>query len=75
MITNGSLLHLPDVRKELMLADRVLPTLCTVNQSTYEKIHRPVSSVEVLANLEGLRIFTETYSGAIEIEIFVLSGN
>ncbi|NLV93482.1 MAG: radical SAM protein [Candidatus Riflebacteria bacterium] len=71
VITNGSLLHLPDVRKELMLADRLLPTLCTVNQSTYEKIHRPVSSVEVSANLEGLRIFTETYSGAIEIEIFV----
>jgi wyosine [tRNA(Phe)-imidazoG37] synthetase (radical SAM superfamily) len=40
VLTNGSLLWRPDVRKDLLLADIVLPTLSSVFESTFQRIHR-----------------------------------
>lgn len=71
VITNASTMYMPEVRQELLLSDRVLPTICSTKQETYEKIHRPVAGLSVQKNLEGLRLFAEKYTGAIEIEIFV----
>ncbi len=71
VITNASTMHMEEVRRELLLSDRLLPTICTVNQKTYEEIHRPVAAIEVKENLEGLRLFSEEFNGAIEIEVFV----
>jgi wyosine [tRNA(Phe)-imidazoG37] synthetase (radical SAM superfamily) len=41
VITNGSLLYLPEVRQELQEADAVLPTLDAGNERLYRKINRP----------------------------------
>ena len=41
VITNGSLLYLPEVRQELSAADAVLPTLDAGNAHLYRKINRP----------------------------------
>lgn len=74
VITNSSLLHLAEVRNELLLADRLLPTLTSVNPETFKKIHRPTSDLLLPAILNGLRLFTEVFSGKVEIEIFVCPG-
>lgn len=71
VITNASTMYIPEVRQELLLSDRALPTICTTNQETYEKIHRPVAGINIEENLAGLKLFTEKYTGAIEIEVFV----
>jgi len=74
VITNSSLMYMPEVRQELMLADRLLPTITTVNQRSFERIHRPTADLRLEAILEGLQIFSRDYTGAIEVEVFVCPG-
>ncbi|MDN5279742.1 MAG: hypothetical protein PWR01_3707 [Clostridiales bacterium] len=74
VITNSSLLYREDVREELMNADRLLPTLTTVNEATFRKIHRPTSDIRLSMILDGLRKMAENFKGIIEIEIFVCPG-
>ncbi len=74
VITNSSLLHLAEVRKELMLADRILPTLTTVNPDTFRRIHRPAAGIEIETILTGLKEFSAIFPGSIELEIFVIPG-
>lgn len=71
VITNSSLMYLAEVRSELMLADRLLPTISTVNPLTFARIHRPTSDLKLDEILNGLRMFAQDYTGAIEVEIFV----
>ena len=74
VITNTSLMHLPEVRQELMLADRLLPTISTVNECSFQRIHRPTSNLRLEKILEGLQLFSREYTGSIEVEIFVCPG-
>ncbi|HAE39038.1 MAG TPA: radical SAM protein, partial [Candidatus Riflebacteria bacterium] len=74
VITNSSLMYLPEVRQELMLADRLLPTISTVNERSFKRIHRPTEDLRLEAILEGLQLFSRDYTGAIEVEIFVCPG-
>ncbi len=71
VITNSSLMHMPDVRNELMLADRLLPTLTTVNPEIFKRIHRPTADIKLEAILDGLKQFTDKFTGSVEIEVFV----
>ncbi|PKL50177.1 MAG: hypothetical protein CVV42_04095 [Candidatus Riflebacteria bacterium HGW-Riflebacteria-2] len=74
VITNSSLMHMPEVRHELMLSDRLLPTLTTVNQFTFERIHKPTTDLRLKEILAGLQLFSRDYTGAIEVEVFVCPG-
>lgn len=44
VITNGSLLHLPEVARDLAAADAVLPSLDAGDESLYRAINRPPRS-------------------------------
>lgn len=74
VITNSSLMHLPEVRNELMLADRLLPTVTTVNQCSFERIHRPTADLRLASILEGIQLFSRDFKGSIEVEVFVCPG-
>lgn len=74
VITNSSLLFREDVRRELLLTDRILPTLTSVNSTTFAQIHRPTGDLRHQEILAGLKEFCSMYSGAIELEIFVCPG-
>ncbi len=74
VLTNGSLLTESEVREELLLADRVIPTLTTTSQATFERIHRPHPGLEVGAIIEGMERFREEYSGHLWLEVFVIPG-
>lgn len=71
VITNSSLMHIPEVRQSLLLADRILPTITTVNSKSFVRIHRPTNDIRLENILEGIRIFSSQFTGKIEIEIFV----
>jgi wyosine [tRNA(Phe)-imidazoG37] synthetase (radical SAM superfamily) len=73
VITNGSLLHLPEVRKDLLHADVVLPSLDAASAAVYEKINRPHPSLEFPGLLEGLRAFRRDYAGKVWLEIMLIS--
>jgi len=74
VITNGTLISRDDVRNELLCADKVCPTLCTVNHETFKIIHRPAREIDFKKIPKGLIEFSEKYSGILEIEIFVCPG-
>ena len=74
VLTNGSLLSDPDVRRDLLPADVVLPTLSTVVKQTFLKIHRPDPGISRESILAGLVQFRKEYSGEIWLEVFIIPG-
>ena len=74
VLTNGSLMTDAGVRKELLPADRVIPTLTSVHQETFERIQRPHPSLRIEAIIEGFVSFRKMYDGALWLELFVIPG-
>ncbi|MCQ1537486.1 radical SAM protein [Methanocalculus taiwanensis] len=74
VLTNGSLLSRPDVRSELLAADRVIPTLTSAKQETFEAIHRPHASLSIDAIIKGMEEFRREYRGEIWLEVFIIPG-
>jgi wyosine [tRNA(Phe)-imidazoG37] synthetase (radical SAM superfamily) len=74
VLTNGSLLHLPEVRRELAAADLVLPSLDTVNEATFQRLNRPVAGLTLAGLLHGLQAFRREFAGAFWLEVMVLKG-
>jgi len=74
VLTNGSLLTRRDVQDELLSSDRVIPTLTTGSQQTFERIHNPHPSLKVESIIDGMVQFRSRYEGAIWLEVFVIPG-
>jgi len=74
VLTNGSLLTDQDVREELLPADRVIPTLTSASQTTFESIHHPHPSLRIDAIIRGMIQFRKQYDGALWLEVFVIPG-
>ncbi len=72
VITNGSLLYLPEVRRELSAADAVLPTLDAGNAQLYRKINRPWPELTFERLLDGLIAFRQMYHGKLWIEVMLV---
>jgi wyosine [tRNA(Phe)-imidazoG37] synthetase (radical SAM superfamily) len=74
VLTNSSLLLLKEVRKDLLEADLVLPSLDAITPSLFEYINRPHSSLKNEEILSGLIQFREQYRGQIWLEILFCRG-
>lgn len=74
VITNGSLLYLPEVRQELSAADAVLPTLDAGTADLYRIINRPHPSSTYERLVEGLVAFREVYAGKLWVEVMLVRG-
>lgn len=74
VITNGALLHSPEVRKELSYADIVLPSLDGYNEEIARKIDRPLGTINFKDELDGLIQFSKEYKGQLWLEIMLISG-
>ncbi|NTU67400.1 MAG: radical SAM protein [Chlorobiaceae bacterium] len=74
VITNGSLLHLPEVRAELLEADAVLPSLNAGSEELYNRIDRPAAGFGFRQHIDGLRQFREEYSGKLWVEVMLIAG-
>lgn len=74
VITNGSLLYLPEVRKELLTADAVLPSLDAGNARLYKKINRPHPEITFSRLVTGLKLFRKEYQGKLWIEVMLIKG-
>lgn len=72
VITNGSLLYLPEVRQELLLADAVLPSLDAGNSNLYKKINRPHPDITFSRLVNGLKLFRQEYHGKLWIEVMLM---
>ncbi len=74
VITNGSLLYLPEVRLELVTADAVLPTLDAGTTKLYHRINRPHPELTFTRLLEGLITFRGEYQGKLWLEVMLVNG-
>jgi wyosine [tRNA(Phe)-imidazoG37] synthetase (radical SAM superfamily) len=74
VITNGALLKDSHVRKELMSADIVLPTLDATDEEMYRKINRPHKTIPYTEVVGGLRRFSKYYEGQLWLETMLVEG-
>lgn len=74
VLTNGSLLWVPEVRSSLMCADLVVPSLDAGTVRLFKYVNRPHSDISFIKMLEGLVKFREEYTGKYWLEVFLLGG-
>ncbi len=74
VITNGSLLYEEEVRRDLLHADVVLPSLDAVSPEVFNKVNRPQSGFSVEKMIEGLVEFRRVFKGRIWLEVLFCKG-
>lgn len=74
VITNGSLLYLPQMRLELSQADAVMPSLDAGNARLYRKINRPHPELSYKRLIDGLIAFRKEFSGKLWVEVMLVRG-
>jgi len=74
LLSNGSLLHLPEVRAAAALADKVKVTLSAWDEASFQQIHQPAEGVTFGQLVEGERAFRAAYSGELSVEVFIVGG-
>jgi wyosine [tRNA(Phe)-imidazoG37] synthetase (radical SAM superfamily) len=74
VITNGSLLFMDEVKRDLSEADLVIPSLDAASKTVYETINRPEESLEIDQIIQGIVDFRERFRGQVWIEILFCRG-
>jgi wyosine [tRNA(Phe)-imidazoG37] synthetase (radical SAM superfamily) len=74
VITNGSLLFMPEVRNDIKRADVVMPTLVAGDEETFKKINRSAPQITFDKMLGGLIDFRKEYTGKYWLEVFIVAG-
>lgn len=72
VITNGSLLYLPEVRRALAPAHVVMPSLDAGTAVLYRQINRPHPEVTYARLVEGMIAFRQEYDGKIWVEVMLV---
>jgi len=74
VITNASLLNMPSVRKELCNADLIVPSLDSVDLTSFIKIDRPKEEIKIEGIIDGLVNLRKEFKGKIWLEVMLVKG-
>lgn len=74
LMTNSTLLYLPEVRRAAARADVVKATLTAWDERSFQSVTRPHRDVSFNRILEGLRTFRGEYTGELWLEVFIVPG-
>ncbi|MBN2405452.1 MAG: radical SAM protein [Coriobacteriia bacterium] len=74
VITNGSLVTRPDVRKELATADWVSLKVDSVDERTWRQLDRPHRSLDLQSILDGMMAFRAEFCGILVTETMLVAG-
>ncbi len=74
VLTNGSLLYLPEVRQSLIKADIVIPSLDAGNEQLFQYVNRPHQDISFDRMVQGLIDFSKQFTGHIWLEVLLVSG-
>ncbi|MBN2378267.1 radical SAM protein [candidate division WOR-3 bacterium] len=74
VLTNSTLLWMPEVREDLKAADIVVPSLDAGTDEYWQKVNRPHPDLEFDRMIEGLIAFSREFSGEIWVEILLVKG-
>ncbi len=75
VLTNSSLLHLGQVRKELLLADYVSVKLDAGSPDSLQAINDPAKAVRFVKLLSGIKKFSKQYQGWLALQIMFVNKN
>ncbi|MFZ2631985.1 MAG: radical SAM protein [Desulfosalsimonadaceae bacterium] len=74
LLTNGSMLMLPEVRDAAACADIVKVSLSAWDQRSFEWINRPHPQLPFSELINGVKTFRAQFAGKLWMEVFVLLG-
>lgn len=74
VLTNASLIGDPEVRRELALADVVLPSLDSLIEDEFTRVNRPCKGFSPSGIADGLLEFKKGFKGKIFLEILLAEG-
>lgn len=74
ILTNGTLLYEDKLRKEILDADIVLPSLDAADDITFKKINNPHKSLKIDNIINGLIEFRKIFKNEIWLEVFIVEG-
>jgi wyosine [tRNA(Phe)-imidazoG37] synthetase (radical SAM superfamily) len=75
VLTNSSLMHDKQVRKELSLADLVVAKLDAANEELFRTINNPTNGITLSLVLSGIKRFHEEYPGKLALQIMFVPQN
>lgn len=74
VLTNSSLLTRKPVRRALMAADIVVPSLDAATAASFRRVNRPLPSVQVEDIIRALALFRREFNGRIWLEVMLVKG-
>jgi wyosine [tRNA(Phe)-imidazoG37] synthetase (radical SAM superfamily) len=74
VLTNGSMFWDETVRRQLLRADLVVPSLDAGDEETFRRVNRPHEDVSFEQLMAGLIAFRGEFGGRYWLEVFLLSG-
>ncbi|MBN1106300.1 MAG: radical SAM protein [Deltaproteobacteria bacterium] len=74
LLTNGSLLHLSEVRRAAAEAHIVKVSLSAWDQISYGWVNRPHPEIEFNRLVEGQKAFRDQFGGELWMEVFLVAG-
>lgn len=74
VITNSTLLGDPLVRKGIVKADLIVPSLDAVKEQIFKRIDRPDAGIKLNEIIEGLIALRKEFRGQIWLEIMLVAG-
>lgn len=74
VLTNSTLLTDPDVRRDLMLADVVLPSMDTLVPEEFAALNRPHPSLNLPDVARALLDFRKAFQGRLYLEVLLVRG-
>jgi len=72
LLTNGSLLYKEEIQEALNFIDVICPTLTTIDENLFKKIHRPHTSYKLDCLIKGLETTVKKFKNKVWLEIFIL---
>ena len=74
VLTNGSLLWMPEVRDAIEAADLVMPTLAAGSDAMFKQVNRPHDELSLEKVVDGIAQFRERFKGNLWLEVFLVAG-
>ncbi len=74
LLTNGSLLHMPEVRADALKADVVKISLSAWDEASLRAINRPAPELTYERVYGGIKSFSEDFFGELWVEVFLVAG-
>jgi len=73
ILTNGSQLHLKEVRRDLLAADIVIPSLDAARPESFRRVNRPAKcSADLDTIIRGIVDFSREFAGDIWLEVLLV---